>query len=99
MSIATFKELCLDTHPAPGQDVNTLGLFWAAATGCDYQPASNPTDPGNVVGESEGRGIAICPVPEPKTVKHRVHIDVVTDDVASLTALGATVLRPQDSEI
>jgi hypothetical protein len=99
MGIATFKELCLDTHPAPGRDVDELGRFWAAATGCDLVPAADPANPGDVVGSAEGMGIALCPVPEPKTVKHRVHVDVVTDDVATLTALGATVLRAQDEEI
>ncbi len=33
-------------------------------------------------------GIALCPVPEPKTVKHRVHLDVHTDSVDTLLALG-----------
>lgn len=33
------------------------------------------------------------PVPEPKTVKNRVHIDVTTDDLDGLVAHGATVLR------
>ncbi|MCW2784956.1 MAG: hypothetical protein JWP74_1473 [Marmoricola sp.] len=97
MGIATFKELCLDTHPAEGQDVNALGRFWAAATGCDFVAASSPADPGDVVGAEEGMGIALCPVPEPRTVKHRVHVDVVTDEIATLTGLGATVLRPQDT--
>jgi hypothetical protein len=32
-------------------------------------------------------------VPEPKTVKNRVHIDVTTDDLDALVAYGATVLR------
>ncbi len=33
------------------------------------------------------------PVPEPKTVKNRVHIDVMTDDVEALIGHGATVVR------
>jgi hypothetical protein len=92
MGIATFKELCLDTHPAPGQDPTELGRFWAAVTGCEYVD-------GDVVGSEEGMGIAICPVPEPKTVKHRVHMDIATDDISRLTALGARVLREPDDEI
>ncbi len=66
-----------------------LGRFWAAVTGCAYAEPSAPGDPGDVVGEVEGMGIAICPVPEQKTVKHRVHLDVHTDSVDSLLALGA----------
>ena len=34
-------------------------------------------------------------VPEPKTVKNRLHIDVTTDDLEALVAHGATVLRAQ----
>jgi hypothetical protein len=32
-------------------------------------------------------------VPEPKTAKNRVHIDVTTDDLEALVAHRATVLR------
>lgn len=41
------------------------------------------------------------PVPEPKTVKNRVHWDVLLDDatVDDLVAAGATVLRRPDDEI
>jgi hypothetical protein len=66
-----------------------LGRFWAAVTGCSYAEPRSADDPGDVVGEVEGMGIAICPVPEEKTVKHRVHLDVHTDSVESLLALGA----------
>ena len=67
-----------------------LAPFWAAATGCEFVPGAGPGDPGDVVGEVEGMGIAICPVPERKTVKHRVHLDLHTDSVETLLALGAT---------
>jgi hypothetical protein len=70
----------------PGTD---LGRFWAAVTGCSYAEPSSPDGAGDVVGEEEGMGIAICPVPEEKTVKHRVHLDVHTDSVESLLTLGA----------
>jgi hypothetical protein len=80
-----FKELCLDVHG----DVATMGEFWAAATGCHYVD-------GDVIGDVEGMGIALCPVPEPKTVKHRVHIDVHADSVDSVLALGATIAPGYD---
>ena len=40
-------------------------------------------------------------VPEPKTVKNRVHwdVDLAGTDPSALVAAGATVLRPPDSEI
>ena len=39
------------------------------------------------------------PVPEPKTVKNRIHLDLATDDVSALVAVGATLIRPRDEEI
>jgi hypothetical protein len=39
------------------------------------------------------------PVPEPKTVKNRIHWDVTAPDVDALVAHGATVLRRPDEEI
>ena len=80
-----FKELCVDT----ARSGSTLGRFWAAVTGCSYAEPDSPDDPGDVVGPVEGMGIAICSVPEEKTVKNRVHLDVHTDSVDSLLALGA----------
>jgi hypothetical protein len=66
-----------------------LGRFWAAATGCTYDDPGSATDTGDVVGPEEGMGIAICVVPEPKTVKNRVHLDVHTRSVDDLLAIGA----------
>ncbi|MEO7943777.1 MAG: VOC family protein [Marmoricola sp.] len=80
-----FKELCMDTARSGAE----LGSFWAAVTGCTYADSSSATDTGDVVGTEEGMGIAILLVPEAKTVKHRVHLDVHTDSVDSLLALGA----------
>jgi hypothetical protein len=37
--------------------------------------------------------IDVVPVPEPKSVKNRVHWDVQCDDVDALVARGATILR------
>jgi hypothetical protein len=39
------------------------------------------------------------PVPEPKTVKNRIHIDVTTSNVQLLVDAGARLLRPHDDEI
>ena len=38
-------------------------------------------------------------VPEPKTVKNRIHWDVETDDVQRLLDRGATLLRGPDDDI
>ena len=98
-AIATFKELCADVWDG-AEDVTAFGRFWAAATGLEFKRFSDdPRDPGDVIGPEEGQGIAVCPVPEQRAAKNRVHLDVSVRDVAELTDLGATVLRPQDAEI
>ncbi|MCW2781683.1 MAG: hypothetical protein JWR35_2132 [Marmoricola sp.] len=85
--IARFKELCMDT--TGGEE---LGRFWAAAVGATFQPGGGP---GDVIGELEYQGIAMCPVPEARTVKHRVHLDVYGEP-ADLEALGATIVLPAE---
>ncbi len=39
------------------------------------------------------------PVPEPKTVKNRVHWDISAGDLQPVLDAGATLLRPKDDEI
>ncbi len=78
-----FKELCLDSS----EDAAALARFWAAATG----GVARGEDVYPREGGEEGMGIAICPVPEKQTVKHRVHFDVHAESVQSLLDLGATI--------
>ena len=85
--IARWKELCMDTS-----DGEVLGRFWADVAGLRFEPDGG--GPGDLVGPTEGHGIAMCRVPEPKTVKHRVHLDVDTSALDDLTARGATVVLP-----
>jgi Glyoxalase-like domain len=83
------------------RDNSALGRFWAEALG--WKVGGDEPDETNV--EPEGfvypDPIALCidilPVPEPKTVKNRVHIDLATtsaahqaDLIARLRELGAT---------
>jgi len=89
---ARWYELCMDTS----EESPRLGEFWAAVIGGRLE--SSESDPAGevVVDGLEGGGIAMCPVPETKTVKHRVHLDVYTAAVADLEALGARVLIPAE---
>ncbi len=89
---ARWHELCMDTS----EESTRLGEFWATVIGGRLETREgDPT--GNVVVDGlEGGGIAMCPVPETKTVKHRVHLDVYTAAVADLEALGARVLIPAE---
>ncbi len=85
-AVARWKELCMDTTGG-----ERLGRFWAAAIGGRFRPDGAA---GDVLADDPGGSIAMCTVPEAKTVKHRVHLDVYTASVEDLVALGATVLLP-----
>jgi len=85
---ARFKELCMDTTGG-----ETLGRFWAEVGGLEYRPDE---EDGDLFGPTEGHGIAICRVPEARTVKHRVHLDVYAADLDDLVALGAKVVLPAE---
>ena len=88
MAIARFKDLCLDAG-----DQGRLGAFWAAVLGRTWQVRENGE--GLLAGPTPRHAIWVNPVPEAKTVKHRVHLDVYARDLADLEALGATVVEPQ----
>jgi hypothetical protein len=45
------------------------------------------------------RSMDFVPVPEPKTVKNRIHWDVTVAAVAPLATAGAVVLREPDDDI
>jgi hypothetical protein len=91
MPIGRFKDLCLDVA-----DSVKLGEFWAAVLGLDWKAK----DDGDalVTGPTPGHTIWVNRVPEPKTVKNRVHLDVYARELADLEALGATILEPQHGE-
>ena len=81
----------------------TLGRFWASATGGTWRPLAepDPEDPGylgDVVDEVGTMGIAVSLVPEAKTVKNRVHLDLHTDSVQTLVDLGATPAPGYDAD-
>jgi hypothetical protein len=85
MAIATYKDLCIDAG-----DPVLLGEFWAAALGLElHRQESGDT---YLTGPTKQHTIWINRVPEPKTVKHRMHLDLNVGSVEELTALGATVL-------
>jgi Glyoxalase-like domain len=86
MPIARYKDLCIDTS-----DGEALGRFWAAALGLRFEADGAA---GVLHGETAEQKIWMNVVPEPKTVKHRVHLDVHAARVADLVELGAQVLEP-----
>jgi hypothetical protein len=94
MALARWKDLCLDaTTPADPQPV---ARFWADV----LELALEERDDGvtSLRGDPAERTTWVNPVPEPKTVKNRVHLDVRIE-LDRLLELGATVLRSPDAEI
>ena len=88
MRLATYKDLCLDAT-----DARLLGGFWAAALRLDLQPCGpDSTGDHKLLGPTPEHTIWVNRVPEPKTVKHRLHLDVNTESVDRLVELGARVL-------
>ena len=92
MALARWKDLCPDAvRPAD------VAPFWADVLGLTAETQES----GDVVlrGARPEQTVWFNTVPEPKTVKNRVHIDVVTDDVDALVAHGARVVRARDEGI
>lgn len=86
-SLITFKDFCIDAV-----DPMLLGAFWRDALGLGLEEL----DDGDIrlFGDSPNRVVWINRVPESKTVKQRVHLNV-HGSVASFITLGAT---PLDTE-
>jgi catechol 2,3-dioxygenase-like lactoylglutathione lyase family enzyme len=71
MPLVTWKDLCVDVN-----DPATAGPFWAEALGLRLVPDGDGTDHVHLEGPTPGHTVWLCRVPEPKTVKDRVHLDV-----------------------
>ena len=83
------------------EDPLRVATFWAGALNFDLDPDSDGT--GGYIADPSGHtpGAFFQPVPEPKTVKNRVHLDLrppttMAEEVERLRALGASELRYVD---
>ena len=100
---ARFKDLCLDAR-----DHQALADWWCVAMGYVRRDEVAPPEDGWTrpqewpvpIVDPSGAGplMWIVPVPEPKTVKNRMHFDVLGDTEGLLTA-GARMVRVQDDDI
>ncbi len=90
MTIARFKDLCVDVS-SPSE----MAAFWGQVIGLT-PPADNPNV---LVGDVPEKTIWMCKVPETKTVKNRVHLDVHTGAIEDLERYGATVETPATDEL
>ncbi|MER8233310.1 VOC family protein [Streptomyces sp. NPDC094049] len=78
-------------------DAYRLALFWSEVTGCPPAPDARPGDRETQVLLAEGPVLYFNQVPEPKTVKNRVHLCLRPDtsrdqEVERLLGLGATLV-------
>jgi hypothetical protein len=83
--IARFKDLSIDAV-----DPLLLGPFWAVALGLELERSDDAMV--QLTGPTPQSTVWLARVPEPVTVKQRVHLDVHVADVDDLLDLGATPL-------
>lgn len=80
----SFKDLCIDaTNP------EVQARFWAAALGLRAELTGGDF---RLVGEAPEQTLWVNKVPEPRSVKQRVHIDVHVAAVSDLIKLGAIIV-------
>jgi predicted enzyme related to lactoylglutathione lyase len=78
-------------------------LFWSQVTGWQEDPddPNNPGDPEARIVSTHGISLLFIPVPEGKTVKNRVHLDLTPtartrdEEVARLARIGAALVDDQ----
>jgi hypothetical protein len=85
MAIATYKDLCIDAV-----DAAAVGRFWAGALHLDLQ--LDDDGDARLVGPTPRHTVWINTVPEPVTVKQRMHLDVCAGSVDEVVALGGVVV-------
>jgi predicted enzyme related to lactoylglutathione lyase len=83
------------------RDPMVEAIFWAGALGFDLDPDSDGTDAHISDPSARTSGAFFQPVPEPKVVKNRVHLDLrptttMAEEVERLRGLGAVPIRYVD---
>jgi hypothetical protein len=91
---AGLMEIVADTS-----DAVRISTWWAEVLGAEHKDHEDGYSYLERVPEAPFESLVFVPVPEPKTVKNRIHIDVTTPDVQLLVDAGARLLRAQDEEI
>ena len=91
MAIATYKDLCIDAV-----DAAAMGRFWAGALHLDLE--LDDDGDARLVGPTPQHTVWVNTVPEPVTVKQRMHLDVRADSVGDVVALGGVVVDAESFE-
>jgi predicted enzyme related to lactoylglutathione lyase len=98
--VARIRHITVDC-----KDAYALAQFWSALTGWPIEEENEPGDTQCLIApmlpeplQAGMPGMLFIQVPEPKTAKNRIHLDMVPTDrsrdeeVARLSALGASVI-------
>lgn len=85
MALAAYKDLCIDVS-----DVPAMERFWSAALGLTV--VRHEDGDSHLAGPTPRHTVWVNGVPEPRTVKSRMHLDIEAGSVQELLDLGATVL-------
>ncbi len=88
MAIARFRKVCVDAI-----EPQRLGRFWSGVLDREWRAYDNGE--GGLFGPTRGHTVWFNKAAEPRTVKHRVHLDIYARTLADLEKLGARVLEPQ----
>jgi Glyoxalase-like domain len=81
-------------------DPQRLAEFWAAALGYILEPGYDDPDGASIVDPDEvGPAISFLRVPEPKTAKNRLHIDIRLAGPGMRDAASADRMRRKASEL
>lgn len=91
---AGLMEIVVDTA-----DPVRIATWWAEVLGVERQDHEDGYSSLEGIPGAPFEALVFVPVPEPKTVKNRIHLDVITSDVQLLVDAGAQVLRPRDEQI
>jgi hypothetical protein len=77
-------------------DAGKLARFWAEALGREVSPGAN-AESASLDPDGTAPRLSFHHVPEPKSVKNRLHLDLISDTFEAesqrLTALGASPIR------
>jgi predicted enzyme related to lactoylglutathione lyase len=90
--VSVVQNVAIDCSDAYG-----LARFWSEVTGCPLHPEDRPGDRETQVTLPEGPVLYFNQVPEPKTIKNRVHLCLRPttsreEEVDRLVELGATLV-------
>jgi Glyoxalase-like domain len=85
-------EVVVDTADSP-EEAHRLAAWWAEVLGGRLVDSERGFSYVDQVPGTPYDSLDFIPVPEPKTAKNRVHLDVSTPDLDALLAAGATVLH------